>query len=281
MTERRRFVDLHVHTNASDGIYAPAEIVRLAILAGLGAIAITDHDTMNGVAEALAAAADTSLLVVPGVELSTDVTGGEVHILGYYLDPDHPELASLLATLRNARRLRAQKMVEKLGLLKMPISWERVQELAEGGSVGRPHVARALMEAGHVSSVADAFSLYIGREGPAYVERFKLTPREAVALVSRLGGVPVLAHPSFGPNLDALLPDLVAAGLGGLEAYYTGHTPEITERYRSLAKRYGLVATGGSDFHGAGAVSSAILGSVQVPYAAVEQLSLRRAHKSA
>ena len=196
--------------------------MRLAILAGLGTIAITDHDSMNGVDEALAAAAGTSLKVIPGVELSTDIPRGEVHLLGYYLDPHLPELDALLATLRGSRVQRAQRMVEKLDSLGMPVSWERVQAIANGASVGRPHVARALIEAGHVSSVQDAFSLYIGREGPAYVDRYKLTPVEATALVTRLGGLAVLAHPSFVPELDRVLPGLVEAGLAGMEVYYTG-----------------------------------------------------------
>ena len=249
----------------------------MAILSGLGAIAITDHDSMEGVGEALAAAAETSLLVIPGVELSTDSPGGEIHILGYYLDPREPELDTLLATLRNARVQRAQRMVEKLDSLGMPVSWERVKAIANGASVGRPHVAQALLEAGHVSSVRDAFSLYIGREGPAYVDRYKLNPQEATELVKRLGGVPVLAHPSFVPDLEKALPGLVSAGLAGMEVYYTGYPQEVTEYLRKLARRFGLVEAGGSDFHGSSVVPSAVLGSVPVPFSSVEELERRRA----
>lgn len=270
-------VDLHLHTTASDGTHTPSQIVQMAQALGLRAIAITDHDCMAGVREATAAAAGSALLVIPGVELSTDVPEGEVHVLGYYLDDANPELQTLLAKLRGARLQRARRMVEKLAALGLPLSWDRVQAIANGAAVGRPHVARALLEAGHVSSVQDAFSLYIGRHGPAYVERYRLTPAEAVALVRRLGGLPVLAHPSFVPNLPERLPQLVAAGLTGMEVWYTGYSPDTTSELSALARQYGLVETGGSDFHGVSVMPSAILGAVPVPYAAVEELERRRA----
>lgn len=270
------FVDLHLHTTASDGAYSPTEIVRMALEAGLRAVAITDHDTMDGVEEAVAAAAGTGVTVIPGVEISSDLPQGEAHILGYFLDAHNPDLMWLLATLRKARWDRAQRMVEKLGALGMPVSWDRVAAIANGGAVGRPHVARALMEAGHVSSVQDAFAFYIGREGPAYVDRYKLTPVEVTQAVVRWGGLPVLAHPSFVMDLTALLSRLVPAGLVGLEAYYTGYPPEVTASLLRLARTNGLVGTGGSDFHGRSVVAGAVLGSVGVPYSVVEELQARR-----
>jgi predicted metal-dependent phosphoesterase TrpH len=270
------FVDLHLHTTASDGAFSPTQIVRMAREAGLRAIAITDHDSMGGVAEAVAAAAGTGLGVIPGVEISTDLLQGEAHILGYYLDARNPELMELLATLRKSRWERAQRMVEKLGALGMPVSWDRVADIADGGAVGRPHVARALMEAGHVSSVQDAFALYIGREGPAYVDRYRLAPVEVTQAVVRWGGLPVLAHPSFVVDLPALLSRLVPAGLVGLEAYYTGYPPEVTASLLRLARTNGLVGTGGSDFHGRSVVAGAMLGSVGVPYSVMEELQARR-----
>ncbi len=269
------FVDLHIHTTASDGAHPPREIVRMALERGLRAIAITDHDSTEGVDEALAAAQGTPLLVIPGVEISTDIPRGEVHLLGYYLDAHNRELGATLAALRESRLHRAHKMVEKLAALGVTLSWERVQAIANGGSVGRPHVARALLEAGHIASLDDAFSLYIGREGPAYVERYKLTPADATALVARLGGLPVLAHPAYIANLSELLPQLAAAGLVGIESYYTGYTPEMTDGLLKLARQYGLVATGGSDFHGLGVVANAHLGEPAVPFAAVTGLQDR------
>lgn len=270
-------VDLHLHTTASDGAYSPGEIVRMAWQRGLRAIAITDHDSTEGVEEALQATRFIPIMVIPGVEISTDIPKGEIHILGYYVDHRQPELRDILARLREGRQQRARKMVEKLNLLGMPISWERVQAIADGGAVGRPHVAKALMEAGYVASVQDAFALYIGREGPAYVERFKMTPAEAVALIARLGGLPVLAHPGTIPSLESWLPELLAAGLVGLEAYYTGYTAEMTAGLLRLAARHGLVATGGSDFHGQDVVPEAVLGEPPVPFSVVEELLARLA----
>ena len=271
------FVDLHLHTTASDGAFSPKRIVQMALDAGLRAVAITDHDSTDGVEEAIAAAAGTGLAVIPGVEISSDLPQGEAHILGYFLDSHNPELVELLATLRKARWERAQRMVEKLGALGMPVSWDRVAAIANGGAVGRPHVARALMEAGHVSSVQDAFALYIGREGPAYVDRYKLTPVEVTQAVVRWGGLPVLAHPSFVMDLTGLLSHLVPAGLVGLEVYYTGYPPEVTANLLRLARSNGLVGTGGSDFHGRSVVAGAVLGSVGVPYSVVEELLAWRA----
>ncbi len=276
MSDAPRFVDLHLHTTASDGAFLPRQIVQMALDAGLSAVAITDHDTVDGVEEAVAAAAGTGLTIIPGVEISADLRQGEAHILGYYLNTGNTELADLLATLRRSRWERGKRMVEKLGALGMPVSWDRVAAIANGGAVGRPHVARALIEAGHVSSVQDAFARYIGREGPAYVDRYKLTPVEVTQAVLRWGGLPVLAHPSFVPDLEGLLPRLVAAGLVGLECYYTGYPPEVTAGLIRLTRTNGLVATGGSDFHGRSVVAGAVLGSVGVPYSVVEELEARR-----
>jgi predicted metal-dependent phosphoesterase TrpH len=174
-------VDLHLHTTASDGQLSPAEIVHLAAELGLSIIAITDHDSVEGVEPALAAADDfPGLLVIPGVELSTDIPGGEVHILGYFIDHRDQGLKRSLESLRNSRRERARKIVAKLAQLNIDVDWQRVLELAAGASVGRPHIAQAMMERGYISSLREAFSKYIGRNGPAYVEREKLTPPQAV-----------------------------------------------------------------------------------------------------
>jgi predicted metal-dependent phosphoesterase TrpH len=268
-------VDLHLHTTASDGAYSPAAVVALARERGLCIIAITDHDSVEGIAEALAAAGH-GLEVIPGVEINTDIPHAEVHILGYYVDYHHAELRGVLQKLQDFRRDRARRMVEKLNRLGMPLDWQRVAALAGDGAVGRPHVAQALVERGYVADVSQAFDLYIGRERPAYVERYKLTPVEATRLIVRAGGLPALAHPSGLENLPALLDELTAAGLVGLEAYYTGYLPEETQSLLLLAQKYGLVATGGSDFHGGSILPHADLGAVFVPMAAVAALQARR-----
>jgi len=266
-------VDLHIHTTASDGQLSPTEVVQTAIASGMVAIAITDHDTTDGIEEALAAAKGTELEVIPGVEVSADVSPAEVHILGYYLEHQNLVLGGRLATFREARLRRAQRMVEKLAGLGLPLNWERVQTIAGEASVGRPHVARALLEKGYVSSVDEAFDRYIRRNGPAYVDRFKIKPAEAVRLVLAAGGVPVLAHPLY---VSHLVPGLVPHGLCGLEAYYSGYTPDETRFLLGLCAKYGLVATGGTDFHGDVVQPGHEIGGVIVPPELLKGLRARR-----
>ncbi|MHB1131221.1 MAG: PHP domain-containing protein [Chloroflexota bacterium] len=284
MTTRR--CDLHLHTTASDGTNTPGELVALATAAGLAAIAVTDHDSTEGVAEAQAAAAQSGLEVIAGVELSTDVPQGEVHVLGYFVAPAAAELQETLRRLREGRRGRARKMVEKLTALGLPVEWERVKQLAGAGAVGRPHVAQALVEQGHVGSTTEAFDTLIGRSGPAYVERYKLTPADAVGLVLRAGGLPGLAHPvivgaaeQLGEvELDSLLDEMVAAGLVALECYYADYPAEVTASLLEKARALHLIPTGGSDHHGR-AAAGAQLGGVPVPYEAVESLKQRLANR--
>lgn len=279
-------VDLHTHTTASDGALAPAALVALAAERGLRYLAVTDHDTVAGIEAALAAGERLGVAVIPGVELGTDLPHAEVHVLGYFVDPRDPAFNEQLALMRDSRVGRARAMVKKLAALGIPIRFERVREIAGEGAVGRPHVARALVEAGYVASVAEAFDRYLGRNGPAYAERYKLTPVEAVRTIRRAGGLPGLAHPALpGPDgqlvegfdVDALLDELVPAGLAAIECYYAGYPPELTERLLGYARRYGLVPTGGSDFHGGGVHEGAELGGVAVPLTSVEHLlALRR-----
>jgi len=273
-------VDLHLHTTASDGTETPAELVAHARAVGLEVIAVTDHDSTEGVSPAVAAAAGTGLTVIPGIEISTDVPEAEVHILGYFVDVADEHLQTTLRMLRESRRGRARRMVDKLADLGMPIDWQRVQELAGEGAVGRPHVAQAMVERGYVAATAEAFDRYIGRNGPAYVERYKLTPVEAAQLIIRAGGLPGLAHPviegaaeALGKelDLDALLAELKAAGLVAMECFYTGYTPETTAALLAKADRYGLVPTGGSDYHGSNLVGP-VLGGVYVPPESVTRL---------
>lgn len=279
------FIDLHVHTTASDGTLSPSETVELAANRGLRAVAITDHDTLDGIAEALSASRKNGLEVLPGIELSSETEQGGVHIVGLMLDYTNASFLQMLDTLKNSRLLRAQRMVAKLRALGKMIDLERVLELAGAGTVGRPHVAQALLERGYVSTVAEAFSQYISRGRPAYVERYKITPVEAVRLIRNARGVPSLAHPIIFQedggcaqklDLEALLPELRAAGLAGIEAYYPGYSREMTEQLLSVADRFGLVPTGGSDFHGGGMVG-ADLGSVRVPGEILGRLRAARA----
>jgi hypothetical protein len=262
-------IDLHIHTTASDGQLSPAEVVHAALEIGLTAIAITDHDTTEGIAEALAAARGTSLDVIPGVEISADVPGSEVHILGYYLEYRHPDLCRKLALSRDSRLDRAQRMVAKLTRMGVPLDWDRVKQMAGDGAVGRPHIARALLEQGHVSSTDEAFARYIGRNGPAYADRHKMSPGEAVQTILAAGGLPVLAHPL---RATSLIPELTRVGLAGLEVYYAGYGSDEVDFLLGLARKHGLAATGGSDFHGPDVLSANQLGGTFVPQELLEDL---------
>ena len=266
-------VDLHIHSIASDGRLSPEDIVAKAAELGLAAIAIADHDTVDSVAPALAAArAFPGLIVIPAAEISTDVPKGEVHILGYFLDYTDGELMVALSQLRNSRRERARGMISKLANLGIHIDWQRVQEIAGSGAIGRPHIARAMLEKGYIASLKEAFTRYIGREGPAYVEREKMTPVEVVALILKANGLPVLAHPPTVNDPEAVVIELKAAGLVGLEAYYNNYRADEINRMLSLADKHGLIATGGSDYHGLDAATETMIGGVDVPVEAAERL---------
>ncbi len=248
MTEPLKLrIDLHTHSNASDGELTPAELVRLALERGLTTIALTDHDSVAGIDAAQHAARGTALEIIPGVELSADVPQGEVHVLGYFVDWRAADFEAMLEKFREGRYGRAEKMARKLTALGAPVSFERIKEIAGDASIGRPHVAQALLEAGHVATVTEAFDKYIGRNGPAYVERFRLTPEDAVALILRAGGVPVLAHPR---EVTGWVFPLVKAGLLGLEVHYGMYDDATRAELARLARQSGLIATGGSDFHG-------------------------------
>jgi len=265
-------LDLHTHSTASDGLYAPAELVKLAHQAGLTTIALTDHDTTNGLAEAQAAGATLGVTVIPGIEINTYLPQGrgEAHVLGYYLDTANPDLQAFLRFLRDARVQRGERMVALLREQGFDITWERVRELARG-TVGRPHVALALMEKGYAESISDAFNRYISPGRPAYVPRFKMAPEDAVRMLRSVRGVPVLAHPMRLYGLeDDLLPRLMEAGLLGLECYYGDYDEPTVEHLLALAEQHGLIATGGTDYHGPGVHPTPLGGRYVPPQAAVQ-----------
>jgi len=262
-------IDLHTHTNASDGAMTPEELVALAAERDVRILGITDHDTTDAIEPALSAAARQGLLLIPGVEISTHHQAGELHVLGYGIDLGNAELQVLLARSRGSRIQRAQRMLELLGSMGMPIPWKRVSALAGDGTVGRPHIAAALIEAGHVSSIQDAFDRYLGAACPAYVPREKISPCAAIAAIHAAGGVAALAHPA---DHLAVVAELAVCGLDGLEAYCTGYPPEVTARIVELAATQGLFCTGGSDFHGEAVIPENLLGAVNVPTSCYEAL---------
>jgi predicted metal-dependent phosphoesterase TrpH len=274
-------VDLHVHTTASDGRLTPGETVALALARGVKVLALTDHDSTEGIDAARAAAEGSGLEIITGVEINTDTPQGEAHVLGYLFDHRDPALQARLADRRRARFERGAGIVRKLNALGFDISWERVQEIAgadDGGSVGRPHVALALQERGYVATTKEAFEKYIGSDGPAYVPYEKLTPVEAVQIIRRAGGLPVLAHPSNVQGLVTYLAPLMEAGLAGIECYYGAYTPETVIALVAIAEQLGLVATGGSDYHGSEQTTyNATLGGAHMPMSVVTALKQRHA----
>lgn len=250
--------DLHCHTTASDGVHVPTEVVELAMQRGLQAVGITDHDTVDGIDEAVFAGSRLGVRVVPGIELSSRTKGRSVHILGYFIDSRSEALARTLDDMRGERRDRAVRMIERLCELGYEISLEDVESQARGAIIARPHVARALVARGHVASVREAFTRdLIGDGGRAEVPRNQISARDAVGLVRDAGGAAVIGHPGLRHHLGThdpvpteLIEDLVAHGLSGLEVDHPDHDPDVRERLRDLAARLEVITTGGTDFHG-------------------------------
>lgn len=269
-------VDLHAHTTASDGTYTPTELVGEAVRRGVRVLAITDHDSTEGVEPALVAAREHPLLtIVPGIEINTDATGGEIHLLGYFVEHAAEWFRALLAEFRAERAQRVYRIAERLAALGLPIDPADVFALVQEGSAGRPHVAQVMVKRGYVASVREAFDRYLHAGGPAYVSHRKLIPREACEVIRKAGGLAVLAHPGFQESADALVRELAGRQLlDGVECYYAEHTPEQTARFLGLCRELDLIATGGSDFHGP-AVRAATLGQPPVPWAAWEELRRR------
>ncbi|MFQ5839995.1 MAG: PHP domain-containing protein [Candidatus Methylomirabilales bacterium] len=240
--------DLHLHSWYSDGTWAPTEVVSRAAHLGLNPIALTDHDTVGGIAEARRAGSEFGIEVIPGVELSARDRGREIHLLGYFIDWKDPQLSVRLHRLTDERQARLNAILARLQDLGIPLTRHEVEHLGSRGTIGRLHVARALVARGAVASIEEAFSRYLGHGKPAHVEHSDLGPEEAIGLLRQVGGVPVLAHPGHG--FISLLPQLVAAGLAGLEVHHPSHSPEKILLLLQAASKFGLVVTGGSDCHG-------------------------------
>ncbi len=231
-------IDLHTHSTASDGLLSPAELIHAAHEARIDVLALTDHDSTEGVAEAMAAAANVGIEVIPGIEINTDfASGGEAHVLGYFLHWQDAAFQQELRQRRDAREARGRRMVERLRAIGVPITWEMVRRYADG-AVGRPHVAAALIEIGAATSVGEAFAKYLSRGKPGYVPRAPFTPEEAIALIRSAGGFASLAHPLWIADPERSVPPLVAAGLEGLEVYYGEYGPNEVARLRDLACRW-------------------------------------------
>jgi len=269
-----KFADLHLHTRYSDGTYTPEQLVSAAHKANLSCISVCDHDTVEAVDPVMAVAVNKGIEVVPGIELSAEIEGAEIHILGYYIDHKNAVLAAKLAELRQNRIERIHRMLEKLNDLDIHIKPETVFNLAQGGTVGRLHLARAMVQEKAVATSGEAFRKYIGDKSCAYAAGFRFTPRQAMELIVQAGGVPVLAHP-YTVRDDAVIPQLVEWGLQGLEVYYPEHTQSMINFYLDMAQRYRLLVTGGSDCHGK-AKPEVQIGLIHLPYEYVELLQKAR-----
>ena len=257
-------IDLHIHTLASDGIYSAIDIVRKAKEKGLKAISITDHDSVASLPEAMNAALEYGVEVVPGVEISTDFSSGLAHILGYYVDYNDLEFVSKLKEMKAAREKRAKDILEKLEKLDIHVPFSKVEQIAGEATIGRPHVAQAMVEMEYVSDIVTAFDLYLAEGRPACADRLKVSPEQACQMIIDSGGVPVLAHPLTIRPYEPLVQSLLSC-LAGMEVYYSEFTNDQKKELLTIAKRYKLIATGGSDFHGEERAGSA-LGSGGTPY---------------
>ncbi|MDQ7797792.1 MAG: PHP domain-containing protein [Candidatus Edwardsbacteria bacterium] len=277
MTSQQYFVDLHIHTAASDGIFTPQELVKQASLKGLKAIAITDHDAWDAIEPISSLAFRVGIEVIPGIELSTNIEGAEIHILGYFIDYTQSQFQERVLHFKNARIERAHRMVEKLAELGVRLEIARVLEIAGSGSVGRPHVARALAEEGYVGGTDEAFTRYLGNGCPAYVPKNFLTPRESFDLVHSVGGLAFFAHPGI-ENRDGLIDRFVSQGLDGLEVWHSKHSNSQVKNYLDLARQKNLLVCGGSDCHSDNLMNNGG-GSVKVPYSVVEEMKRHLANK--
>ena len=269
-------IDLHMHTTASDGRCTPEDLVQRCWDKGIRTMAVTDHDTMAGVVPTQKAAAARGMTCLPGIEITSVHGGKDVHMLAYFLPEDAPGLQPMLAAQRQQRVNRALEIASRLERLGAPVDRDAMIEAAAGSgkSLARPQIAQALITAGHVTTVAEAFDRYLGEDSPAYVPHTGVTPAEVVALVVTGGGIPSLAHPGYRPK-DEIIPGLVDAGLVAIECYHSSHDEAATAHYLGLARQHGLLVTGGSDFHGPGTRREEFFGVVQLPDADLAALLAR------
>lgn len=267
------FADLHLHTYFSDGTYSPEELVARAQHYGLGALALTDHDSVEGCARTARACSQAQIEFVPGTELTAEQQGHELHILGYFVETENPRLLTEIGRFQVVRQNRIREMVARLKQMRVPLEADAVFKLANCRAPGRPHVARALVQAGLCASLDEAFERYLKKNRPAWVPKFKMSARAAIELIQQAGGVAVLAHPGLN-HCDEVIPGLVDAGLDGIECFHTKHSTAIAEHYLEIADRHELLVTGGSDCHGM-SKGKPLIGSIKVPYQHVEKLRER------
>lgn len=273
-----KFADLHLHTQFSDGTFTPEELVLHAQKNGLAGIALTDHDTVEGCARAATAAAAVQMEFIPGAELTAEHNDVEVHILGYFLDSQNQVLLAEIAKFQAVRQQRIHEMVARINALGVPLSVEAVFALANCKSPGRPHVARTLVKSGLVRNLEEAFERFLKKNRPAWVPKSKMSALEAVELIHQAGGLAVIAHPGLNRS-DEIIPDLVAAGMDGIECFHTKHSTRMSERYLMIADQYHLLVTGGSDCHGF-SKNKPLIGTVKLPYDHVEKMKAKVAgHK--
>ncbi len=273
------FADLHLHTAFSDGTYTPSELVDQAQELGFCTVALTDHDTVEGCRPTAAACAAAGIEFLPGTELTAEQDGHEIHILGYCFDIRNEQLLREIGKFQNVRQSRIREMVARLNQLNVPLEAEAVFDLANCRSPGRPHVARALVDAGLVGSLDEAFERFLKKNRPAWVPKFKMSASRAIELIHQAGGVAVMAHPGLHRS-DQAIPTMVEAGLDGIECFHTKHSTTTAEHYLEIADRYHLLVTGGSDCHGR-SKGAPVMGSVRLPYEHVARLKARAAELSA
>lgn len=269
------FADLHLHSNFSDGTYTPEELAGQGVRHGLNVLALTDHDTVEGCARMSMACLEARVEFVPGTELTAELNGNELHLIGYFVDIQNPKLLLEIAKFQSVRQNRIREMVARLNQLNIPLDAEAVFAIANCRSPGRPHVGRALVQGGFCASLDEAFERFLKKHRPAWVPKFKMSALDAIELIHQAGGVAVMAHPGLN-RTDDVIPHLVDSGLDGLECYHTKHPPATTEHYLELAEHYQLLVTGGSDCHGLNK-GKPLIGSIKLPYEHVQQLRAKAA----
>jgi len=269
-----RFADLHIHTIFSDSTNTISEIISLTKREGICCISITDHDTVEGIEQTIKEAEGFDIEVIPGVELTTEFEGIEIHILGYFIDYKNKYLLEKLDEIKRIRIKRIYEMTEKLRLKGVDINPESIIQFSKGGVVTRLHLAKKILESGYVKNILEAFTKYIGNNAPCYVSKFRFSPKEVISLILKIGGIPVLAHPK-NLGTDNWIPKLCEFGLKGIEVIYPEYSSQEIIYYKGLARKYGLLITGGSDCHGT-YKNGPLIGKIKLPYRYVEKLKEER-----